>query len=401
MTVQQVYTVVNNIANQSTGRTDLVVTDASFVSIGEIVMSSEESIDAFYKILIDRIGRTVLALREYETKNASIAREPFEFGAILQKISFTMPKAQENPTWYPLSQEHSDPFKKMPATFTQVFFHDISTWEVGGTIPDVQLKSAFTNATAMAAFISGIFQSMKNSMNLAFENLSNLARASLIGEVLTKKGTVRAVNLLTEYNTETNESLTVASALRSLDFLRWAAMKMKLVSDQMQRMTTIFNAVGQERHTPKEYQVYEVLSNFSAAMDTYLQSDTYHNELTKLNYFTEVQYWQASGTNFSFDNASSINLNIKTRSEDGSVSTTQVQQSGIVAVIRDRDAVGTTIDNRRSKSMYNAHDEYTNYWEKADMGYFRDASENCVVFYMQENGNTAQMTLADIKKEDV
>lgn len=396
MTVNQIYTIVNNIANQATGRTDLVVTDATFVSVGETVLSSEKHIDAFYKILVDRIGRTVLSLRSYETKNAAIAREPFEFGAMLQKISFTMPQAQENPTWYPLSKEHTDPFEKSTAVFTQVFFSDISTWEVPGTIPDVQLKSAFTNATSMAAFISGIFQSMQNSMNVAYENLSNIARASLIGEVLTKKGTVRAVNLLTDYNTETNESLTVASALRSPEFLRWAAMRIKLVSDQMQKMSVIFNATGQERHTPKEYQVFEVLSNFEAALDTYLQADTYHNELTKLQYYTTIQYWQASGQRFNFEDVSSINLTIPIKQQDGSVVNTQVQQSGIVAVIRDRDAVGTTIDNRRSKSIYNPHEEYTNYWEKAEIGYFRDASENCVVFYLEEVGASSQLSLDDI-----
>ena len=58
--------------------------------------------------------------------------------------------------------------------------------------------------------------------------------------------------------------------------------------------------------------------------------------------------------------------------------------ANIVACIYDRDAMGVTIDKRRTKSIYNPKDEYTNYFMKAEMGFYNDLSENGVVFYLEE-----------------
>lgn len=381
MTPTQIYAIVNDMAQQSLGMKDLTETDSTFISIGKKVLSSETNVEAFYKTLVDRIGRTVMAIREYRADMADMAREPFEYGAILQKISFKMAKAQENPTWHGVDQEHSDVFKKTDAEFKQVFFDKWSTWEVPGTIADVQLETAFTGASAMAAFIDGIFMSMYNSMELAYENNGNLARASLIGAVLTSTTvTANKVNLLADYNTFTNESLTVTTALTNVDFLKYASMRMKLVSDQMIKPSVQFNAEQWERFTPKDRQVFEVNSNFAAILDTYLQADTYHNDMTKLQYYKSVPYWQGSGQSWAFEDTTAINVKIE--KADGSTET--VNKQHIVAVLRDIDSAGVTIDKRRTKSIYNPHDEYTNYWIKAEIGQFRDNSENCVVFYLEE-----------------
>lgn len=388
MTPVQIYTIINSMAEQSMGMKDLQATDSTFISIGKKVLSSETNVEAFYKTLVDRIGRTVMAIRTYYADMPAMAREPFEYGAILQKISFKMAKAQENPTWNSVTDTHSDPWEKTDAEFMQVFFDKWSTWEVPGTIADVQLETAFTGASAMAAFIDGIFQSMYNSLELAYENNGNLARASLIGAVMnTSSVAAYKINLLDDYNTETNASLTVAKALKDVDFLKYASMRMKLVSDQMVKPSVVFNQEGWERFTPKDRQVFEVNSNFAAILDTYLQSDTYHNDLTKLPFFTSVPYWQGSGTDWGFESTSAINVTIEYMDKSGATPVLKqatVSASNIIGVIRDIDSAGVTIDKRRTKSIYNPHDEYTNYWIKAEIGQFRDNSENCVVFYLAE-----------------
>lgn len=385
MTPVQIYSIINSMAEQSLGMKDLTTTDSTFISIGKKVLSSDTNVEVFYKTLVDRIGRTVLAIRDYKADMPAMAREPFEYGAILQKISFKMAQAQENPTWNSVDTEHSDPWAKVDADFMQVFFDKWSTWEVQGTIADVQLETAFTSATAMAAFIDGIFQSMYNSMELAYENNGNLARASLIGAVMTTT-TVAAykVNLITDYMTETGATgMTVKKALTDVNFLKYASMRMKLVSDQMVKPSTIFNIANWQRWTPKDKQVFEVNSNFAALLDTYLQSDTYHNELTKLQYYTSVPYWQGSGTDWAMKSTTGINVKVEVPSGD-TTTTKNVSANYIIAVLRDIDSAGVTIDKRRTKSLYNPHDEYTNYWVKAEIGQFRDTSENCVVFYLAD-----------------
>ena len=380
---EQIYTIVNSIAEQSLGMKDLQPTSTAFISIGKTVLSSEENKDAFFKTLVSRIGRTVLALREYEIDVTEMSREPFVYGSILQKISFKMPQAQQNDTWLEVPAS-SNPFEEYDTEFMQVFFDKWETWEVPGTCPDVQLETAFTNAETMMAFIDGILSVMNDSMKIAYENLGHLTRASLIADVMTSSIPNCAVNLLTEYNTETNESLTVASALRSPDFYRWSGQKIKKTIKRMEKKSVTFNKAKWERHTPKEYLIFEVLTDFASGFDTYLQSDVYHNELTKLPGFKEIAYWQGSGDDWSFNQVSGINVTFEQADNTGKITTQTASKSGIVAVLRDIDSIGITIDKRRTKSIYNPRREVTNYWMKAEMGHFRDMSENCVVFYMAE-----------------
>lgn len=378
----QVYQIINDIAAQSLGMKDLTETDTSFISVGKTVLSSEDNIDAFYKTLVDRIGRTILAIREYEIDVTEMSLEPFVYGAILQKISFKLPKAQQNDTW--LEQGNSsDPFEETTTEFMQVFFDKWEAWEVPGTVPDVQLETAFTNAKSMMAFIDGILTMMNESMKLSYENLGYLTRASLIGDVVSSSVPMMAINLLTEYNTAMSTTLTKAKCLYDADFYRWSGMKIGMVSDQMEKYGVLFNKAQWNRHTPKDKQVLEMLTNFAKGFDVYLQSDVFHNELTKLPLFKKVPYWQGSGEDWSFDSVSSINVSIESYDySTQTITTKKVSQSGIVAVIRDIDSCGITIDKRRTKSIYNPRREVTNYWLKAEMGHFRDMSENCVVFYI-------------------
>ncbi|MDE7089569.1 MAG: hypothetical protein K2O54_05570, partial [Prevotella sp.] len=260
-------------------------------------------------------------------------------------------------------------------------------------ITDVQLKTAFLSEAAMMAFIDGIFMTMYNTLEVAYENLGHMARASLIGGVLYGARTTCVVNLLAEYNALVTTPLTLMDAMRNLEFLKFASARIKMVSDYMVKMSTTFNTDAWERFTPKDKQVFEVLSYFASMLDTYMQADVYHNELTKLQYYKNVPYWQASGTTWDFSSVSSINIQVEVPAANNTTTLQTVNQSGIVAVIRDIDSVGITIDNRRTKSIYNPHDELTNYWEKAELGYFRDNSENCVVFIMEETENTRANSL--------
>lgn len=376
----QIYEIVNALAEQSLGMKDLQPTEASFIAVGEAVFSSVDNKNAFKSELNNLIGRTVIAIREYEGTDIALDREPLDFGLIMRKISYTMPLATENPTWYSETQASASLQVKAVTNITQRFFSNFATWEVPTTIPDRQLKGAFKDAVSMGAFIGGIFMNAKNALKVAYENIGNIARSAFIADIVNSGNTVCAVNLLQEYKNFTGVTLTPQQALKDADFLRFSAREMKLALKRIKKMTTTFNITGQERHTPEYAQVVEILAEFSSAFDTYLQSDVFHNEITKLPFYTEVAYWQGSGKDWSFKDTSSIDLTITEEGDEGQVK--ELKASYVVAVIRDIDAVGTTIDDKRTTSFHDAHNEVTNYWDKADLGYFRDMSENGIVFYL-------------------
>lgn len=370
--VKQIYSIVNSIASQALGKSVVVDTDTSFVNLGTEILSSDKNVDAWFNALVDRIGRTVMAMREYKANNAELKRDPIEFGVVLQKLSVQMPDAKKNTTWNKQSDAASNPFDKSAMTIKQKLFTDFSTWEVDGTIPDMQLQTAFTSASAMAALIDAIFTAMYNSLELAYQNTANLCRANFMA--LRKN---KGYNLLNMYNTETNHSLTVASALIDPDFLRYSSMMINLVSNRMAVLSRTFNDGSIDRFTSRDMQIINILADFNSRFTSYLQADTFHKELVALPNFKAVPYWQGSGTNWSFEDVSSIK--VQPANAD-----TPIQLSNIVACIYDRDAMGVTIDKRRTKSIYNPKDEYTNYFMKAEMGFYNDLSENGVLFYLEE-----------------
>ena len=377
--INQIYSIVNSVASQAMGSASIAAVDASsFIALGNSVLSSQSNTDAYLNTLVDRIGKTIFSIRAYQAADRDIVREPFEYGCILQKIYVDMPEARVNNSWNIGSQNYTPEFAPViKPTVKQKLFNAISTWEVAVTIPDEILKTAFTSETAMAVFIDAIFTAMENMMQLAMENNINITRAAFIARKLNAARKCGAINLLANYNKLTGETLTVATCLRDLGFLKYASQQIKLWTDRMVKMSTLFNdETGYKRHTSKDLQVLDVLADFATSSDIYLQANTYHDELVKMPYYNVVPYWQGSGEGYAFDDTSAVNIKIDNN--------TTVNKSGVLAVLFDHDAMGVTIKDRRATTERNNHDEYTNYYNKANIGYFNDMSENGIVFYIED-----------------
>jgi len=144
--------------------------------------------------------------------------------------------------------------------------------------------------------------------------------------------------------------------------------------DRVGSISTLYNVGGKDRFTDKANLHFVTLADFAKASDVYLQSDTFHNELTKLPQYETVPYWQASGTSYKFEDISAINVKID--------ADTTINVTGILAVMFDRDALGVCNTDRRVTTAYNAKAEFFNNYYKFDAGYFNDTNENFIVFYV-------------------
>ena len=121
--------------------------------------------------------------------------------------------------------------------------------------------------------------------------------------------------------------------------------------------------------------VVELLSEFATATDLYLQSDTFHDELTKLPNFERVPFWQSSGQSFAFADCSKIDI-------DHDDFTNAVTQAGIIGFVHDIENVACYFGNRRSWEVFNPRSEVVVHGEKAEKGYAVDNNANAVVFYI-------------------
>ena len=375
--VEQIYTLVNETAKESMGEKAIAVKDvSSLIALGDSVLSSASDTENFLNTLVDRIARTVFSVRRYETDTEGMVRHPFEFGCIVQKIYVDMPEAKQNNSWEIGKEGYTPVFAPViKPTAKQKLFKGITTWEVDVTIPDYMLRTAFLNETSMATFIDAIFTAMDNMITLALENNANLTRASFIARKLKGGKPCGAINLLHEYNTLTSASLTVESAMMNAEFLAWASRAINLWVKRMSKMSVLFNEEGYKRHTPKDKIVVNLLQDFTSACDTFLGANTFHDELIKLPMYDSVAYWQGAGESFDFNDTSAIKVKID--------ESNTIEKKGIIGIVYDYEAMGVTLNERRSTSERNNHDEYTNYYNKANIGYFNDMSENGIVFYLE------------------
>lgn len=384
MLVTQIAEIMNGVTSEILGNGAVVNEDLSnIVDIGNQIFDAT-SIDNYVRSLVDKVGRVVFVSRPYAGGAPSVLRDSWEFGCVLQKVSADLPDATENESWDLVDGESYDPNIFYKPSVSAKFFSKRVTFEVPMSFTELQVKSAFNSASELNSFISMLYNAVDKAMTVKLDALVMRTINAMIGETihaeygsaqLASKSTVKAVNLLYEYNNGPNYGgtpLTVSGALTSPEFIRFAVKQMNIVRNRMAKISTLFNIGAKDRFTPVEYMNAVMLSDFKESADVYLQSDTFHDEYTRLAPADVVPYWQGSGTGYDFNSISKID--IVTPSGD------TIQAGGILAVMFDRDALGVANLDRRTTSNYNPKAEFYNNWFKMDAGYYADLNENFVVF---------------------
>ena len=412
-TATQVYSIVNELYSQATGRKTNTSYDASgLVSIGDLVLSSASNKEAFTGVLCDRIAKLIVSERAYKSKNKSMKYDAIDFGAIIQKLDCERIPAASSATWAVSNGSASDINIVKPA-LTQKFFTGFTVWESDITIPDVQLKQAFTSAEEMLKLFNCIYQKLANGREVELDNMVNATYCTAIANRLiyekdpegvrtatsTAKQTL-VVDLRAAYNTfyglssgDTGYLANAAAANRSPEFLRFCVQKIGEYKKWFAEYGVQFNqpmidGSGNvhffDRHTPAEYLRLSVIADFISQYNSVCQSDTFHNELTDLPMYEEVNYWQAPGADHS--TARKVQCSVMTNySQDGSEVKYTVSQDGIIAVMSDYESMGVTMNNERRKAKYDEYHEITCIYDKAEKGYFFDPGENCVIFVVADS----------------
>lgn len=383
MEVKQIYDIVNSATREAIGDSAILNEDLSnVVDVGDAILNAR-SLDKYTASLVDHIGRVIFVNRAYQGDAPSVLRDGWEYGAILEKIASEMPEAVENESWELNDGASYDPNVFKAPRVNAKFFNKKTTFEIDRSIVDRQVRSAFSSAQQLDAFISMLFNEVDKSATVKTSELIRRTIANFIGETFynynsagtyTGAGNVRCVNLLQRYNTQYSKSLQASAALYDADFIRYAVFEMTRTEKRLASMSKLFNIGGRERFTPSDMLHFVLLSDFKSAAGVFLQSGTFNDEYTKLPNGETVPYWQGSGTDYAFSSISALNIT----TADGHT----VTPSGILGVMFDRDALGVCNPDKRVTTNYNPKAEFTNYFYKFDAQYFNDFNENFVVFYV-------------------
>ena len=387
MKVTQIADLVNGITSQVLGKSAELTAEnmGGLVDVGTQLTDSH-NIDNYVKSLADRIGKVIFVDRPYSGSAPAVFYDSWDYGSILEKISAEMPSATTNETWdLTDGKDYSQDVFHKPVVSAK-FFNKKVTFECEQSYTERQVKSAFISPSDYNAFLTMLYNSVEKAMTIKIDGLITRTINNMIAETVkaefptvsdgdySKSDSVKAVNLLKQYNTTFSKTLTKANCLFDPDFLRYSAYVIKTYTDRIKKISTLFNVGGKDRFTPTDKQMLILHADFAAREDIYLSSDVYHNEIVKIPNYSTVPYWQSSGKAFEQDITSGISVVCNDN--------TAINISGIVGVLFDHDALGVTCSDRRVNTYYNAKAEFFNNFYKFDSSYFNDLNENFVVFFI-------------------
>lgn len=375
MKVTQIKDLVNSSLKELNGSSILLKEDLSnVVDVGTEIFDTE-NVDNFVKKLIDRVGSTVFNTRIYQGSAPSVLMTSWEFGSVLEKVDSELPDVEENDSWQLENGKDYSPNIFYQPKVSAKFFNSKVTFDIPISFTQMQVKSAFNSASELNGFLSMLMNNVQNAMTVHLDGLIMKTINNMTATVLNGKKGLQVVNLLDGYNKTATTKLTAENAMQDADFIKYANLIINTYRDRISKLSTLFNQGQKSKFTPLANQHLVVLSDLASASKVYLESETYHDDNVKINNYDTVPYWQGSGTTYSFDDVSSIDVAIK----DGKA-TKEIKASGILGVLFDTNAVGVTCQNQRVTTNYNPRAEFYTNFTKFDAGYYNDLNENFIVF---------------------
>lgn len=385
MEVRQIYGLVNDITNELLGSAIVKEDLSNLVDVGNAVFNANK-VDNYVRSLVNHIGRVIFVDRAYNGSVPSVLMDSWEFGSVLEKISCDLPTATENPSWDLTNGETYNPNVFYRPSVSVKFYNSKTTFEIPLSFTEMQIKESFSNAEQLNGFLTMLYNSVEKSMTIKLDSLIMRTINNMIGETIhheipesanySTTSTIKAVNLLKLYNDSHSTTITADKCLDNPDFIRYATYIISVYGERITKISNLFNIGGKDRFTPKDVLRCVLLSDFKKASEVFLKSDLYNEQYATLPESDSVPYWQGSGTSYAFSDITKIHINL------ASNSATEIQITGILGVMFDRDALGVSNLNRRVTTNYNPKAEfYTNFY-KFEAGYFNDMNENFVVFFV-------------------
>ena len=375
MKVTQIKNLVNSSLKELNGSSVLLKEDLSnVVDVGTEIFDTD-NVDNFVKKLIDRVGSTVFNTRVYQGSAPSVLMSSWEFGSVLEKVDSELPDVEENDSWSLENGKDYSPNIFYQPKVSAKFFNSKVTFDIPISFTRMQVKSAFNSASELNGFLSMLMNGVQNAMTVHLDGLIMKTINNMTATVLNGKKGLQVVNLLDGYNATATNKLTAQNALQNADFIKYANLVINTYRDRISKLSTLFNQGQKSKFTPLANQHLVILSDLASASKVYLESETLHDDNVKITNYDTVPYWQGSGTTYSFDDVSSIDVAIK----DGK-STKEIKASGILGVLFDTNAVGVTCQNQRVTTNYNPRAEFYTNFTKFDAGYYNDLNENFIVF---------------------
>lgn len=344
MNIEQAYTLIANLHEQATGQKTTTPTDlSSFISVAQSTL--QNGYDPVMNAISQVIGKTIVAVRDYNRKFGGLEWTAEKWGAIIRKISFADTPAQASPVFNLVDGQAVDKYVVKKPNVLETRYVGSAIWEGQYTIFETQLDVAFSNPAEFASFMSGLMVHFSNEREQWFEEVARSAVANFIGAKVAMGQDV--VHLLTEYNADTgiNPPLTATTVKQPANypaFIKWVYARIARISREMTERSQLYQVVitGKPimRHTPVADQRFYLDADLMGHIEAEVLSSAFNDSFLNMPENERIGYWQA------IDDPNTIKVTPTYIDNTGAVVVgTATVANDVVGVIFDRDAIGYNV----------------------------------------------------------
>lgn len=374
--------ILNNIRKQVTGETAIAPANtAEFVSVATTLLQA--GYDPVLNAITQMVSRTIFSIRPYNRKFAGIKMDNEQWGAIVRKLSIADKDFETDVRYELVDGQSVDMFKVNKPEILQTNFYGLNTFDKTITIFRDQLDNAFSGPNEFGRFMAMVTQNVSDMIEQCHESIARMTIANFIGGKVAAQNGV--IHLLTEYNTETGESLTATTVYAPENFgnfMKWMYARVATLTGLMTERSQEFqiNVTGKaiNRHTPYQDQKIYLYAPLLNGMNARVRAETFHADFIEYGDVEAVNYWQSIKTPMQ------INVEASYMDVDGSIKTAAAASiDKIAGVIFDREALGyTTIHRWSATSPFNIKGGYWNQNHVLDERWYNDFTEKGIVLML-------------------
>lgn len=394
--------------------------DTAIIDLGKSLSISDDGdyiigspADLFFRSLVSVLSRVVIDARAYVAKLPNLFVSLSEWGLISEFISIDLSDVMIDEMWNPdgfigwnETRTLSDGVTTRtgveegariaaiefgcykPAIHTKVY-KKLAGLMVALTTAREQFFTAFHNAEEYAAFISGLYVSVENTIQVKAEIYGKMCVSMGIAKSVAHGNTI---DLRTEF-AAAGGTVTGVSRERLLNdnaFQSFALRRMTEIEDEMSRYTALFNNHEHVTFAAEPRKI--LLSKFASAAKFGVRANTYNERLLGIGDYDTVTDWQAAKSAsdtapYNLTDASSIMLSNGAAVEAG-LTPEEGQPyliSGVIGVIYDRFAMAVTIDRKGTDTQFSASRRTINTFHHAAAQYIVNDNYPIVSFMVSES----------------
>lgn len=407
--IKDAHAVMNALARQATAQSDISVVDhTSFIDAGTktLATGTENVLGAIART----IAQVVIQSRPYKGRFGLIAASENQFNSRKAKISFY---ASDNEADGAFNTDMNTNIadgqgdgdgagsmweQKLPKVVERFFLSE-AVWSKHYTYTMVQLQNAFNDEATFIRFMNGYMTEVQNDIESTIESRNRALVADRIAGIYLQHSTgdlgdETCVDMTAYFNAKCGTTYTRDEILQEhlTEFLELWTAKIKIDSDRLEERTAKYHdpltitESGVDynvlRHTPKANQKMFYYSELFTEAKARVLPEIFNPQYLNVENGEAVTYWQNS------KDADRMKIKCKPALPEGATSS-NVELDYVIGLIFDNEAIQSINQFEGAfTTPVNARHLYTNTFYHYKFGAIQDYTENSIMYYMGEGGDS-------------